>query len=263
MSKNTFSTYGNIIYITRPDWNFEACATIREDYLKEIQSVTWGLNNGRYLYNRKLGTLHSYIMKKWYGEEVCQNMKQNGYVIDHMDNISSNCCINNLCFLSNAYNKSKGLTFDQENKEKSFIALTMFKDFATELYQITIMFNYPATLILEGFDHPAAIESVYLLYEGDYRKVILEAQKILFDYKEDFSFIPEKLSAIDYHIEGCIGKVASLDVFCQYLSGQHGHGVVYFERIAPLEDWTKDKNENYFVLSGRGKDPNYQIKLDI
>ena len=75
MSKNTFEIDGDTISITRPEWGFKAYATIREDYLDEIQSVTWGLSNDRYLYNSKLGTLHSYIMKKWYGEEFCQEMR--------------------------------------------------------------------------------------------------------------------------------------------------------------------------------------------
>lgn len=145
MSKNTFSISGDKIYITRPEWNYMACATVRDDYEEEIQNATWGLNNERYLYNQKLGYLHAYIMKKWYGEEVCQSMKEQDFVIDHMDNNSTNCCIDNLCFLPNAYNKAKGLTFDQENEDKRFIALTITKDFYTKLYQITIKFNYPAT----------------------------------------------------------------------------------------------------------------------
>lgn len=64
MSKNAFEIDGDIISITRPEWGFKAYATVREDYLDEIQSVTWGLSYDRYPYNSKLGTLHSYIMKK-------------------------------------------------------------------------------------------------------------------------------------------------------------------------------------------------------
>ena len=261
MSKNTFNVSGNIISITRPEWDFLAFATVREDYLEEIQSVTWRLNNDRYLYNDRLGSLHSYIMKKWYGEEVCQEMKKNKYVIDHMDNVSSNCCIDNLCFLSSAYNKAKGLTFDQDNKDKRFIALTMFKDFNTGLFQITIMFNYPATLCLTGFEYQSVIELAYLLYEGDYRKVIADAQDILLDYKEDYTFKPEKLRAIDYHIEGRVGKVAPPEVHEEYLSGKHNHGVVFFNRVAPRIDWKKDKKEEYFVIDDIAKGQYYQIKL--
>ena len=49
MSKNFFDINGDIISITRPEWDFIAQATIRDDYADEIQSVTWGLKNGRYL----------------------------------------------------------------------------------------------------------------------------------------------------------------------------------------------------------------------
>ena len=54
MSKNTFSISGDKIYITRPEWNYMACAMVRDDYAEEIQNATWGLNNERYLYNQKL-----------------------------------------------------------------------------------------------------------------------------------------------------------------------------------------------------------------
>lgn len=261
MSKNTFSISGDKIYITRPEWNYMACATVRDDYEEEIQNATWGLNNERYLYNQKLGYLHAYIMKKWYGEEVCQSMKEQDFVIDHMDNNSTNCCIDNLCFLPNAYNKAKGLTFDQENEDKRFIALTITKDFYTKLYQITIKFNYPATLVLDGFEKLAVVELAYLLYEGDYRRVIIEAQNILLEYKEAYTFSPEKLRAIDYHIEGCIGKVLPPEVHEEYLSGRHGQGVCIMHRIAPLKNWTKDVGEKYFIITDIAGGARYQIEL--
>lgn len=70
-------------------------------------------------------------------------MKEKGFVIDHMDNDKHNCCIDNFCFLKNSYNKAKGLTFDQENVDKRYIALSIYKDWETELFQIAIFFNYP------------------------------------------------------------------------------------------------------------------------
>lgn len=263
MSKNTFSIIGDTIYISRPEWDLIAQATVRDDYADEIQSVTWGLQNGRYPHNAKLGTLHSYIMKQWYGEELCAEMKEKGFVIDHMDNESHNCCIENLYFLSAAYNKAKGMTFDQENKDKRFMALTLSRDFKTELYQITIAFNYPATLKLEGFEHSAVIERVYLLYEGDYRSVIADAQDILMDYKSDYIFRPEKLRAIDYHIEGCIGKVLPPEIHEEYLSGTHGHGVVFFNRIAPQRGWGKETKEEFFILTDFVNSLHYKIKLTL
>lgn len=260
---NSFEISNNRIYISNPEWNFIATTTLREDYVDEIINATWGLKNGRYPYNSKLGTLHSFIMKKWYGEETCKEMKEQGYVIDHIDNISHNCCIENLAFLSDAYNKAKGLTFDQENKDKSFIALSIFKNFETGLYQITIVFNYPATLNLAGFDKNAVIELVYLLYEGDYRRVIQDAHNILLDYYESYTFNPEKLRMIDYDITGCIGKAASPEIHKEYINGQHKRTVFLFHKKAPLNNWTKESCRKSFIISDIGKGYSYKIDLLI
>ena len=261
MSKNGFRIDGDIISITRSEWDFIAQATVREDYLEEIQSVTWGLNKNRYLYNSKYGYLHSYIMKKWYGEDFCKKTKDMNYVIDHMDNNSTNCCINNLYFLLDRYNKAKGMTLDQDNANKEYIALSIYRDFKTNLFQITIVFNYPATLSVNGFDKPAVVELTYLLYEGDYRKMLIDAENILLEYKEHYTFSPEKLKAIDYHIEGCIGKVLPPAIHEEYLSGKHGHGVAFFDKKAPLNNWTKDTNEKYFIIKDRGNQCYYKFEL--
>ena len=264
MSKNKFTVFGDTIEITRPEWDFIAMATVRNDYLEEIQSVTWGLQDNRYLYNGKLGTLHSYIMKKWYGEDVCLEMKNKGYVIDHMDNDSHNCCINNLSFLSHERNLAKGLTLDHDSKEKSFIALTLFKDFTTGLFQISIMFNYPAVLDIRNFEHYAVVEQAYLLYEGDYRKVITDAESILNDYyQENYTFKPDRLRFIDYQIEGCTKKVVTPDRYKEYLEGRHGHAVVYFVRLAQIKNWTKDNPKKFFAIKDYDKKQTYLINLDM
>lgn len=39
MSKNIFSILGDKIYITRPEWNYMACATVRADYVKKYRMV--------------------------------------------------------------------------------------------------------------------------------------------------------------------------------------------------------------------------------
>lgn len=251
MSKNTFDICGDVIYISRSEWDFVVHATIRDDYVDEIQSVTWGLNSKGYVYNSKYGYLHSYVMKKWYGDDFCNEMKEKGFVIDHMDNDKHNCCIDNFWFLKNSYNKAKGLTFDQENVDKRYIALSIYKDWETELFQIAIFFNYPATLRASNFDKPAVVELAYLLYEGDYRNVIMDALSILMEYKEKYTFTPENVRAIDYHIEGCIGYVFPPEVHEEYLRGQHGHTVAYFHKMAPLKKWTKDLGERYFVIKDR------------
>lgn len=86
MSKNKFEIYGDKILISHPNWDFIASATIRDDYAEELQSVTW-TKVGEYLYSNKLEKyLHIYIMRKWYGDDTYEEMKDNGYVVDHMDN---------------------------------------------------------------------------------------------------------------------------------------------------------------------------------
>ena len=102
---------------------------------------------------------------------------------------------------------------------------------------------------------------MHLLYEGDYRTVIADAQDILMDYKNDYIFRPEKLRAIDYHIEGRIGKACLPEVHEEYLRGTHGHGVVYFNRLAPRIGWNIETKEEFFVLTDLVNSLRYQIKL--
>ena len=80
MSKNKFEIHGDRISISHPDWDFIASASIRDDYAEELQSVTWS-KKGDYLYSNKLEIyLHIYIMRKWYGDDTYETMKDEGYV---------------------------------------------------------------------------------------------------------------------------------------------------------------------------------------
>ena len=82
MSKNKFEIHGDRISISHPDWDFIASASIRDDYAEELQSVTWS-KNGEYLYSNKLEIyLHIYIVRKWYGDNTYDIMKDEGYVVD-------------------------------------------------------------------------------------------------------------------------------------------------------------------------------------
>jgi hypothetical protein len=134
-SKVRYEEHGDTLHIFHPDWRRIAFATIREDYAEEIQSVTWS-KRGEYLYSNKLQCyLHIYIMKKWYGNETYEHMKNNGYVVDHMDRNGFNCCINNLCFLMSDENIAKGHTVDKMNRDKSYIALSFLKILKPKLFK--------------------------------------------------------------------------------------------------------------------------------
>jgi hypothetical protein len=248
MSKNTFSENGNSITIYQDSWCKVATATLRDDYKDEIQNVTWTNNDG-YLYNKKLGSLHSYIMKKWYGEDVHRDMLNNGFIVEHMDNNHFNCQIENLCFLNRGENIAKGQTLDKYSQDKRYRALNLFKDFSTQLYQISVFFNYPATLKCDGIEG-AVIDLVYLLYDEDYEMVINDARHILLEYDKHKTFSPQKLSFADYHIEGAYGKPIPLEIYDEYINGEHGHTVTFIEKSYMKTNWTLDDKKTFFYLRG-------------
>ena len=253
-SKNTFEINDDIITISHPDWNCLATATIRSDYEEELKSVTWS-KNGNDLYSHRLGVyLHIYIMKKWYGEEVFEEMKADGYVVDHMDNNGFNCCLDNLSFLMNDENKAKGLTFDKYSKDKTHIAITLCRDFNTKNFQITIVFNYPAIAKISSIESPAVIDLAYLLYDRNYPEVINDARTILYDYKRDLSFEPEKLHFADYHIEGSYGSPVSKEAYDRYIEGDHGHAVFFFTKASPKLGWKVEEQRCFFNLRGKPKE---------
>ncbi len=240
---NTFDRNGDLVTISNPKWGFVATASIRDDYYDELISSTWS-KKGDYLYSNKLDTyLHIYIMKKWYGEDVYQQMKLDGYVVDHMDNDGYNCRISNLCFLLDDENKAKGMTVDKMSANKSYIALSMYKDFQTQLFQMTIFFNYPATAVISALEKPAVVSLAYFLYDCEYEMVINDARSVLYDYRRDYSFNPEKLHFVDYQIEGSYGRAWPIEQYNKYLEGKHGHAVAFFVKKAPLPGWTLDKKK--------------------
>ena len=96
---------------------------------------------------------------------------------------------------------------------------------------------------------------------GQVKDNIVSKNEIEKCYKENYTFSPEKIKAIDYHIEGCTGRVLSPEVYEEYLSGEHGHGVVFFSKKAPLNNWTMDSNEKYFVITDRDNKCYYKVEL--
>lgn len=197
-SKNKFSVHGEEIHISRDSWNKLASTTYREDYFQEITSVTWTEDKG-YLKNGKFGLLHRYIMKKWYGEEVIQAMDVKGWIVDHMNNDGFDCRISNLEFLATRHNVAKGQTVDVESEKMRYhIALNMFKDFTTGLYQISIGFNDLVYLLNEKENTYQPINTLYLLYDCDYRIVINDAEQILLDYDLYKKVNLSKLQCLEY-----------------------------------------------------------------
>ena len=198
-SKNRFEVFGEDIHITRDGWEKVATTTYRADYYDELTSVTW-TKNGDYLHSSKLNKyLHRYIMEKWYGEDVIALMDANDFVVDHMNNNGFDCRISNLEFLSSDENKAKGMTVDKQAAQfRDKMAMRMFKDFSTGLYQLTLGFNVEIGEYKDGYIYP--IRAVKLLYDGDYRELINDARKIFLDFNLYGRIDPNKLSFIDKKI---------------------------------------------------------------
>ncbi len=187
-SKNEFSIHGDTVWITREEWSSAAFATYREDYYEELSSHTWGLKNG-YPNNDALGGgLHRYMMAKWYSEEELRAFTEKGYVVDHMNNNHMDCRICNLEFLTHDRNVAKGQYLDKESeKMRHKLAVSIFKDFITGYYQMTIGCNdCIVTKDAQGKEH--LINSIKLLYDCNYALVILDAEALLTQYAEDNSF---------------------------------------------------------------------------
>lgn len=155
MPEQKIEVNGDSVTIIRPDRNEIMFTTYREDYWEELSSQTWRLNSQGYPTCSKLGDLHRYIVAKWYGEDTLEEFTENGYVVDHLDNIHYNCKVSNLEFLKKDFNTAKGQWLDKQVKELEHqYALAIYKDFITECYQITIGMNNPiCRRDLDGTEH--------------------------------------------------------------------------------------------------------------
>ncbi|PJW21986.1 hypothetical protein CV632_01285 [Geobacillus thermodenitrificans] len=152
-----------------------------EKLWEKIISTKWHVKKGRYINSSKLGTLHRLVMAHWYGEEALAQATKMNFVVDHMNNDGFDCRLSNLCFISKDRNTAKGQTYDKKRKEAiDTIALNIFKDFKTQLFQITIAFN--TRTIFKINDKLVEIVNMRLLYENDFERTLLDAEKILHEF---------------------------------------------------------------------------------
>lgn len=200
-SKCTFDRNGDLLTINRPDRNEIAFTTYREDYWDELSGQSWRLNENGYPTCSKLGDLHRYIMGKWYGEDVLEELTKKGYVVDHLDNKHNNCRIDNLEFLLKDFNTAKAQWLDKQIKElQHHYALALYKDFETKCYQITIGMNDPIVRKDGMGDH--YVGSVKFLYTEDYPVVIKDAEMMLLHLERD-EFNPRKYNACSIREYDC------------------------------------------------------------
>ena len=243
----SFQVEGENVFISRPDWPSVATTTYREDYYKELSSHSWWLSNG-YPYNTSLGGgLHRYIMMKWYGEEVLLDMTNRGFVVDHMNNNHMDCRICNLEFLKKNRNTAKGQLFDKENPLQRGLAISLFKDFKTNCYQITIGCNDA----IRDDDNDRRIHAIKLLYDKNYPLVILDAEKILTSYEEENRIVLTGLSFCDKRVNYAPDITLSEEEEKQAIVVRDGvpylvlgNGNTYLDEVHYEENWFPPHSQN-------------------
>jgi hypothetical protein len=183
-----------------------------ETVWKEIKSRKWHINWSKDKYGKKTKGyircgklyLHQLVMQHWYGQDVYEQAMLDGCVIDHIDNNSFDCCINNLSYIPKNVNTAKGQVYDIERKDAiPIVALNFFKDFYSGNYQITMGFNEPTSLENPDGSY-TGITAIRLLYPNDYRRTFQDASTILYEFTTHGRFNLDKLNFIDKEIEETI-----------------------------------------------------------
>lgn len=142
-----------------------------DDLWQMANSKKWR-TDGKYIYSGK-DTLHKIIMQYWYGEECYRKMRENNFVVDHIDNDGFNNLYENLEFLNRNKNWTyKGCYYD--NKRKNIMnraAVNIVKKRSGDKFQIAVGFNTP-------FYDPRwlPISRAYFAYDtSDYDLVLSDA----------------------------------------------------------------------------------------
>ncbi|PGK25183.1 hypothetical protein CN902_24120 [Priestia megaterium] len=185
-----------------------------ESLWHKVKEMKWNVRFSRpknkekrkpYIYSSNRGNkvdLHRFVMEHWYGESIMKDAKKRDYVVDHLSNESLNCRISNLCFIPRTLNTSKGNDFDIRRKEaeKGF-ALNIFKDFRTQMFQITIVFNIPASFVDVEKNKKLPLAKLFLLYENKFRRVLADSQTIINEIIYEGVFDVKKLNHKEHAVE--------------------------------------------------------------
>lgn len=205
------------IYFLDQEQDVFGYTNYHEELWGKIQTVNWRVIWGKpnskgqrkgYIgtYSKKLGKynkLHQVVMIHWYGLEALVEAYEKEFIVEHMDNNSFDCTIENLSFAPNNVNIAKGQTFDIERVEAiPLAAINMYKDFETRNYQITIGFN--KLVVKKTEEGLIAMNTIRLVYENDYRRTLMDAQEILFQLTNKGIIDPKKLNYIHMEEEPAI-----------------------------------------------------------
>lgn len=183
------------------------------DYTAEVwevvSTINWYVDERKiikkektYIYtgSKKFGDfkkLHQIVMLLWYGEKEVQSAYQRRFIIEHHNNDAFDCRISNLSFATNDLNLTKAHSFDKNQpKLLQHAGVNFYKDFETQQYQITIAFTKDYILSIDG--KRVLVDSIFLLYEDNFRIVYTDANRIVDELLENEQIDFKLLSYINY-----------------------------------------------------------------
>lgn len=232
--KLSLSVDGQRIYFKNEEYSFVGYTTYEESFWNWISQVSWTVDTQKFLRKQKTyiktsnkkfaehSTLHQSVMVHWYGYKGFMETKAKDFIVEHHDNSAFNCTIENLSFAHKDLNLAKAHTYDKNQPKLTKQAgIRFYKDFLSQQYQITLIFNTEFFLVIDG--QYTEIHKLYFLYNNNFRVVFTDANRIVdellenkkFDfrllsykecwYKEPDFYIPkvgEELSGINIREDG-------------------------------------------------------------
>ncbi|WP_061859504.1 hypothetical protein [Priestia megaterium] len=152
-------------------------------------------------FTKRYRKLYEIVMCTWYGKKIVDQMRDNKYIIEHLDNNPHNCSIENLAFAHEDLNKTKAFSFDK-TRPRLFekVAMNIYKNFSTQDFEITLGFNHSYTLSLEEDNKTKTIplSSLYLKYSNDFETLLFDANFIGNSIKKELELNIDSLNCYDY-----------------------------------------------------------------
>lgn len=215
-----------------------------------MTKVTWGMDDKHYVRNGKLGYLHIYMMKKWYGEDMVDNLHQSGWIVEHMNNRGNDCRISNLTFMLGDENKAKGFSTDKYIDELQWhLAVSMFHDFSTQCYQVTIGCN-DAIITRDDTGKQRHVQDIRLLYDYRYQAyniVVNEVTHLLLTYRQTKRFSLSGMTFCKKRVDFCPDFELSEDEYKQAIVRREevpyivlGNGMSWINSVHYTPGWKPD-----------------------
>lgn len=184
------------------------------------------IDTGSTPYGKRYRKLYEIVMCLWYGKKTVDQMRDNKYIIEHLDNNPHNCSIENLAFAHEDLNKTKAFSYDKTRpKLLSKVAMNIFKNFSTQEFEITLGFNESYTLTLEEDKKTKRIplNALYLKYFDDFELMLSNANYIATSLIKELSLNIDALNCYEYQYDAANYLIAPVEKSLPSLVNYNGH----------------------------------------